>query len=76
MTLSTPKRSSHAESYDRTMALPERGPKTTDAPVPVRIYVDVNTYVVRTDLGLNRFTFVAAGDAVPVGLEGFPRVPA
>jgi hypothetical protein len=76
VTLVLPGRSTYAWTFDRPMALAERGPKTTDAPVPAEIIVAVNTWVVRTDLGPNRFTFVAAGDAVPVGLEGFPRIPA
>jgi hypothetical protein len=57
--------------------LPERGPATTDAAIPQRAYVDVDTLVIRTDLpGGNVRTFVAARTAIPVGLESLPRVPA
>jgi hypothetical protein len=64
------------ETLDRPIALAERGPATADAAIPARVVVSVNTLVQRTDLGGNRFTFVAANTAIPVGLEGFPRIPA
>jgi hypothetical protein len=76
VTLVMPAAGAYAWTFDRAMALAERGPKTTDAPAPAQIIVAVKTLVVRTDLGPNRFTLVQAGDAVPAGLEGFPRVPA
>jgi hypothetical protein len=64
------------DRFDPPMMLPERGPATTDAAIPARVFVDVNTLVVRTDLGPNRFTFVAAHTQVPASLVGFSRVPA
>jgi hypothetical protein len=67
---------SHPNARDRPMHYPERGPATTDAAIPARIVVTVDTWVIRTDLGANRRTFVAANTAVPVGLESFQRVPA
>ena len=67
---------SHPDARDRPMLYPERGPATTNAAIPARIVVDVDTLVIRTDLGVNRRTFVAAHTAVPVGLEPYPRVPA
>ena len=76
MTLVMPGLDTYAVTFDRAMALAERGPKTFDAAAPAQIIVDVKTLVVRTDLGPNRFTLVNAGDAVPAGLTGFPRVPA
>jgi hypothetical protein len=63
-----------SEVFDRPIMLPERGPATADAAIPAPVLVDVNTLVVRTDLGANRFTFVAANTAVPAGLEGFARI--
>jgi hypothetical protein len=64
------------DAFDKPLMQPERGPATTDAAAPQRVVVDVNTLVVRTDLGPGRFTFVAANDKVPIGLEGFARIPA
>jgi hypothetical protein len=65
-----------AEPFDKPVHQPERGPATANAAIPARIIVDVATLITRTDLGANRYTFVAAGDAIPAGLEGFPRNPA
>jgi hypothetical protein len=67
---------SHPDAHDKPMLYPERGPATTDAAIPPRVYVDVNTYVLRADLGPNAKTWVAAHTAIPVGLESYPRVPA
>lgn len=64
------------DPYDRPMLYPERGPATDDADAPPRVSVDVNTLVVRTDLGIGRYTYVAAHTKVPIGLEGFSRIPA
>jgi hypothetical protein len=69
-------RSYYTPIFDRALLLAERGPATADAAIPPRTYVDINTLIVRTDLGPNRFTFVAAHTAIPVGLEGFARIPA
>ena len=35
-----------------------------------------DTLIARPDLGDNTYTFVAAGDAAPTGLEGYKRIPA
>lgn len=64
------------DRFDKPIMQPERGPATDDAGAPQRVVVDVNTLVVRTDLGANRYTYVAAHNKVPVGLEGFSRIPA
>lgn len=69
-------RDRYSLTFDRELILAERGPATSDAAIPPRVYVDVNTLIIRTDLGPNRFTFVAAHTAIPVGLEGFSRIPA
>lgn len=67
-----------SEVFDTPMMLPERGPATTDAVIPGRVYVDVDTFVIRTDLAVsgNIRTFVAARMAIQVPLESLPRVPA
>jgi hypothetical protein len=44
--------------------------KTSD---PARVSVDVDTLL---DVGAGRSVFVAAGDAIPLGLEGKERRPA
>jgi hypothetical protein len=64
------------DPIDLPIDLPERGPGTTDAAAPVRVQVTVNTLITRADLGPGRFTFVAALDMIPIGLEGLPRAPA
>lgn len=64
------------ETFDKPIMQPERGPATTDAQIPARVLVTVNTLIIRTDLGPNRFTYVAANDYVPAGLEAFARTPA
>lgn len=61
---------------DKPIDEPERGPATAVAAEPARVSVTVDTLVTRPDLGANTFTFVGAGELVPVGLENFPRVPA
>lgn len=38
-----------------------------------RVVAEENLHVERTDLGPDVFTFVARGDAIPVGLEELPR---
>jgi hypothetical protein len=55
---------------------PDRGPATDTAQEPVRVTVDVDTLVARPDLGPTSRTFVAAGDEIPLGLEGYDRTPA
>jgi hypothetical protein len=64
------------DAFDKPLMQPERGPATADAAAPPRVVVDVNTLVVRTDLGSGRYTYVAAHTKVPIGLEGFARIPA
>jgi hypothetical protein len=61
---------------DRVLDFPDRGPGTANAGPAVRVSVSVDTLIVRSDLGPGVSTFVAAGGFVPVGLEGFSRVPA
>ena len=61
---------------DKPIEQPERGPAIPTAPVPVRVRVDEDTLITRTDLGPTSATFVAAGDNIPVGLESYPRNPA
>ncbi|MDQ3678642.1 MAG: hypothetical protein M3401_17895 [Actinomycetota bacterium] len=64
------------DTADKPLDQPERGPGTPDGALPVRVRVNVDTLVSRTDLGPGVSTFVAAGDMIPLGLEGYPRVPA
>jgi hypothetical protein len=64
------------QPVDKPIEQPERGPATETAVPPPRVGVDVDTLVSRPDLGPGCRTFVAAGDRVPAGLEGFPRTPA
>ncbi len=48
--------------------------KARDTNTPPRVTVDVDTVIDRSaDLGPGRETFVAAGDAIPVGLENHTR---
>jgi hypothetical protein len=61
---------------DKPLAQPDRGPATADAQPPTRVRVDVNTLVTRPDLGPGAQTFVAAGELIPVGLEGYTRTAA
>jgi hypothetical protein len=61
---------------DKPIDQPERGHATADAAFPARESVAVDTLITRADLGPGRFTFVAAGTLVPLGLEGYPRQPA
>jgi hypothetical protein len=61
---------------DKPTAQPERGPATADAQPPARVRVDVDTLVSRPDLGPSTRTFVAAGQLIPYGLEGYTRTPA
>lgn len=65
-----------AHVFDKLIDTPERGPASTAAAVTVRVRVVVDTLVSRPDLGLNVTTFVAVGDAIPLGIEGYPRTPA
>jgi hypothetical protein len=58
------------------MMLPKHKPATTEGVIPPRIDLDVDTWALRTDLGTTYRTFVAAHTAVPVPLEGWPRIPA
>lgn len=60
---------------ERGAPLPPDGRKAA-RPAPERPVVDVDTFVERTDLDTDAYTFVAAGDAVPLGLEDLPRHPA
>jgi hypothetical protein len=64
------------DPFDKALMQPERGPATADAAAPARVIVDVNTLIVRTDLGAGRYTYIAAHKKVPIGLEGFSRIPA
>jgi hypothetical protein len=61
---------------DKPLDQPDRGPAAADASPPARVSVEVNTLISRPDLGPNAKTFVAAGDLIPLGLEGYPRGPA
>ena len=58
---------------DKPTAQPERGPATANAQPPERVRVDVDTLISRPDLGAGARTFVAAGQLIPVGLEGYTR---
>ncbi|MEA2551805.1 MAG: hypothetical protein QOE25_1574 [Actinomycetota bacterium] len=62
------------DTGDRPLDHPERGPSTPNAPSLQRVRVAVDTLIVRADLGINASTFVAAGDLIPVGLEGYPTL--
>lgn len=64
------------DPFDAAIHRPERGPATATAQGPVRVTVTVDTLVDRRDLGPTSHTFVAAGDEIPLGLEGYPRQPA
>ena len=68
--------SAGVDRFDKPIMQPERGPATFTAGPPARVSVDVNTLITRVDLGPNAKTFVAAGDLIPLGLEGYPRAPA
>ena len=61
-----------AEAQDRPLDLPDRAP---DVPNVYEFpeYADADVYIVRDDLPGDARTFVAAGHAIPRGLEGFPR---
>jgi hypothetical protein len=61
---------------DKPTAQPDRGPATADAQPPARVSVDVDTLVSRPDLVPGAKTFVAAGQLIPVGLEGYTRTAA
>jgi hypothetical protein len=61
---------------DRPIDLPERGPASPNAEIPVPESVSVDTWIERPDLAPGSRTFIAAGDRIPFGLESFPRTPA
>jgi hypothetical protein len=69
---------------DKPIEEPERGPATAEAQAPERVRVEVDTLVERPGLDSGAedpdrdksYTFVAAGDLIPYGLEGYPRAPA
>jgi hypothetical protein len=61
---------------DKPTAQPDRGPATADAQPPARVRVDVDTLVSRPDLGPDARTFVAAGQLILYGLEGYLRTAA
>jgi hypothetical protein len=44
---------------------PERGPAIDLADEPQKVFVSVNTFIPRPDLGPNAYTFVAASERVP-----------
>jgi hypothetical protein len=62
--------------FDRPILLPERGPSGPRLPLPTRVYVDRDTWIIRTDLDHtgNTRSFVAATHRIPDGLEGLPKL--